>query len=220
MKFTDALKNVCRQIKSLIKVGILTILPLTLTFVTIKFCYSMFSQWLMPFGLQSIVLVFCGLIIIGFLGQFILAEAIINPLEKIIDNIPLVRVLYFGIKSVVDFFNVANNPDIERKVVLIEYPKKGTYHIAFLIGCADGDYSKLIPRKNGVKMVKVFMPTTHLTSGFFLILDKQEVISTDISFEEAIKAIVSGGLISPTSLHEIKFEDFVEDLKNKDDKNP
>jgi uncharacterized membrane protein len=149
-------------------------------------------------------MVFCGLIVIGFLGQFIISEAIIHPIERVIDQIPVIRAIYYGIKSILEFFNAADEAGNERRVVLIEYPKDGMYHIAFLLGSSDNDFSKVLPAHKGKEFVKVFMPTSHITTGYFFVMEKNKVIQTDMSFEEAVKTLVSGGLISPVSLSQLK----------------
>jgi uncharacterized membrane protein len=107
--------------------------------------------------------------------------------------------VYSGIKTVVDFLNVPRHPEFKRKVVLIAYPQQHTYSLAFLTGTAQESFEPLIPlsQRGDKRYVKVFMPTTHLTVGYFFIIPEDEVIYTDISFEEAIKSIVSCGLINP-----------------------
>lgn len=202
LAYTGAIQ-LLEHIKSLLKAGLFTALPLTLTILILKFLYTTFQYWLKPFGLTSIILIFCSLLIIGFLGQFILSEAIIHPLERIIDRIPLIRVFYFSIKSIVDFFNLTDNNAQPRKVVLVEYPGPETYHLGFSLGNAHKDFSKLVAQSHpNTEYTKVFMPSTQITIGFFLIVPRNKTIETELTFEEAVKALVSGGLITPQSLQE------------------
>lgn len=203
----NIIKQIYQQIKGLLKAGLFTILPLTLTVIIVKFLYTTFYHLLAPFGWASIIMVFCGLMVIGFLGQFIISEAIIHPIERIIDQIPLIRAIYYGIKSILEFFNAADEAGNERRVVLIEYPKSGVYHIAFLLGSSDNDFSKVLPNRKGKEFVKVFMPTSHITTGYFFVLEKKQLVYTDLTFEEAVKTLVSGGLISPLSLSQLKTKD-------------
>ena len=88
---------------------------------------------------------------------------------------------------------------------MIPYPRPGQYHLAFLLESADGSYNDIIP--DAVKVIpgerycKVFMPNSpNPSSGYFFIMPEHDLIHTNISFEEAIKAIVSCGLITPDSL--------------------
>ncbi len=122
------------------------------------------------------------------------------PIEKFIDKIPFIGAFYSGIRSMANFFGKKSSNGQKRKIVLIQYPKKGTYHLAILLGSAKYNFGKLI--KNKETMVKVFMPTTHFTMGYFLIVPENEIIYTDIKFAEAVRCIVSGGLIDPESLKE------------------
>ena len=120
----------------------------------------------------------------------------------------MVRTIYSSSKILVDFFNVPNPTEVKRKVVLIEFPRKNCFNIAFLLEDACNSFEKLIPqekKKDNLKYYKIFMPNSpNPTSGYFLILPEDEIIHTNLTFEEAIKTVVSCGLITPESLKNIE----------------
>ncbi len=113
--------------------------------------------------------------------------------ESILSRIPLVRSIYKMVKQVINAV-FSTNSEAFRKVVLIEYPRQGSWSLAFLTGT-----NTEINNKTKNKMVSVFVPTTpNPTSGFLLMLSKEEVIELDMSIDEALKFIISLGVMPPT----------------------
>lgn len=199
------------QIKSLFFHGLFTLFPITVTIVILHFSYTLVAKWIAPIKaiipapLHTIpgaefVMVLLSIFIIGAILKFLLLGPVVHQAEKLIKKIPLVRIIYSSSKILVDFFNVPNPATVEKKVVLVEFPRKGTYNIAFLLESAQNNFQRLLPDggKKGKEYYKVFMPNSpNPTSGYFMILPKEEVIDTDISFEDAIKTIVSCGIHTP-----------------------
>lgn len=180
--------------------GLLTVLPIVVTAAVIGFFYSTFHKY---FSFLSVPIIVLVLMLVGILAEYIIIQAIINPIERLIDKIPFIGAFYSGIRSMANFFTHKRSDGTRRQVVLVQYPRKGTYHLALLIGPADNDFAKVIPEASQKPMVRVFMPTTHFTMGYFLIVPKDEVIETDIKFSEAVRSIVSGGLITPESINDL-----------------
>jgi uncharacterized membrane protein len=126
----------------------------------------------------------------------------------LIDRIPFIRIVYSAAKILVDFFKMPSSTAKPKKVVLIPYPRNGQFHLAFLLESADDTYKKLLPPTHCLnpneKYFKVFMPNSpNPTSGYFFIMPECDIIHTNISFEEAIKTLVSCGLITPESLKKL-----------------
>lgn len=195
--------------------GLFTILPIAATIFFITFTYNFVVKSLQPLkdfaplflktmpGVEFI-LATCLIFIIGIILRVVIADTIIEYFESWLAKIPLVRIVYSSAKTLVDFFKMPTHGYTKRTVVLITYPRPGQYHLAFLLESADNNYATLIPeglkRREG-KYCKVFMPNSpNPSSGYFFIMPEDDIIYTDISFEEAIKAIVSCGLITPDSL--------------------
>ncbi len=130
-----------------------------------------------------------GSLSLSFLGKKLLL--FINDLFK---RIPVLRTIYSAIVQMTETFT--KSKDNKKSVVLIEYPKKGTYAIGF----ATKENTGTIKKKTGKELINVFVPTTpNPTSGFLLMFPKEDVIYLDISFEEASKFIVSAGTTNPKS---------------------
>ena len=136
--------------------------------------------------LSLILLLGTGIIATNYLGQRLVAWG-----ESILSKIPLVRSIYNTVKQVINAV-ISTNSEAFRKVVLVEYPRKGLWTMAFQTGGSN----TVISDKIKDEMVSVFIPTTpNPTSGFLIMLPKREVIELDMSNDEALKFIVSLGVM-------------------------
>ena len=140
--------------------------------------------------LALIVLVFStGLFATNFMGR-----QIVKWWEQCLNRVPLVRGIYSTLKSVMDIVSASEHASYHR-VVMIQFPKNGHYCIAFVTGVTKGEMHDLAQES----LVHVYVPTSpNPTSGYFLLVPEHEVISVEMSVEEAMKLIVSGGLCSPS----------------------
>jgi len=222
MLIVEKLKKFFHVVRSLFFSGLFTIIPLAATIFFINFAYNLIVRIVDPLYrvepefLQAIpgadfVIVMLLIISIGAVLKVFIFHSIVHKVEKLIAKIPLVRIVYSSAKTLVDFFKMPDPKNLTKKVVLIPYPKKGQYHLAFLLEDAHDTYEKIMPehfkRYPNEKYCKVFMPNSpNPTSGYFFIMSEDEIIHTDITFEEALKTLVSCGLITPESLKQ-KFVD-------------
>lgn len=138
-----------------------------------------------------ILLVFTtGLFAANFIGRHI-----VKLWEEWLNRVPLVRGIYSTLKSMMDIVSFSERGSYNR-VVLIQFPKNGHYCFAFVTGVTKGDLQDLTQEP----LVHVYVPTSpNPTSGYFLLVPEREVTSVNISVEEAMKLIVSGGLYSPAT---------------------
>jgi uncharacterized membrane protein len=138
-----------------------------------------------------ILLVFTtGLFAANFIGR-----QIVKLWEGWLNRVPLVRGIYSTLKSMMDILSFSDRGSYHR-VVLIQFPKNGHYCFAFVTGVSKGDMQDLAQEP----LVHVYVPTSpNPTSGYFLLVPEREVTAVNISVEEAMKLIVSGGLYSPSS---------------------
>jgi uncharacterized membrane protein len=217
MKIFQPFFRALSVLKSLFLSGLFTVLPIAATLFSIHFMYNLVMRALEPLhhiappflhdipGSQFIIGTLV-ILLIGSILKVVIAHSILVYGESLVSRIPFVRIVYSSSKTLVDFFKVpTKGSTISKKVVLIPYPKKGQYHLAFLLEPADDNYSKIIPDNfrsyPGQKYCKVFMPNSpNPSSGYFFIMEEDEIIHTNLSFEEALKALVSCGLITPDSL--------------------
>jgi uncharacterized membrane protein len=215
-------KNIVEKFFSTIKTlflnGLFALLPITATIFFVHFTYHLILKWLTPLKKiqptiisdipgSEIVLVILFIIFVGVLLKFIIITPLTNRIEKIITKIPLIRTVYSASKTVVDFFNVPDPAAARKKVVLIEFMRPNNYTIGFQLELGKDSFQQLLPvaEEEKKEFVKVFVPSSPApTTGYFLIVPREKVIETDITFEEAIKVIVSCGLITPESIQKMK----------------
>lgn len=215
-KEQNFINKITQAFQTLFLSGLFTIIPLAATVFFIGFAYNFLVRILQPLhqlepqflkqipGSQFIIVTII-ILFIGVVLKVFIVNSIVHYFESLIVRIPLIRIIYSAVKTLVDFFKLSESDYSGKKVVLIPYPQKGQYHLAFLLESAEFTYQQLLPEtergKPGEKYYKVFMPNSpNPSSGYFFIMSEYDITHTDISFEEAIKAIVSCGLVTPKSL--------------------
>jgi len=139
--------------------------------------------------LTLVLLIFTtGLLAANFIGG-----QIVRLWEEFLHRVPLVRGIYSTLKSMMDILSFTEREKYNR-VVLIQFPKNGHYCFAFVTGVTRGEVQDI----TAGPLMNVYVPTSpNPTSGYFLMVPEKEVVPLDMSVEEAMKLIVSGGLYSP-----------------------
>ena len=148
----------------------------------------------LPFAIPGLgALVTVALILfLGFLTKGVATRRFLAAWDRIFVQIPIFRGVYTAVQKLVQTF--LGQSQANRQVVMIEYPRKGIYTVGFAMGRAWQELEK----KNEAPLVNVFVPTTpNPTSGYYLLVPAHEVAPLNISMEEALKLITSGGLITP-----------------------
>jgi len=144
----------------------------------------------LPYNIPGLEILITLIIItiIGWLSLSFLGRKLLDLFNNLLKRIPILRTIYSAIGQMTQTFT--KNDNQKKNVVLIEYPRKGSWAVGF----ATKDNSGEISTKTNKKLVNVFVPTTpNPTSGFLLMFPKDEIIYLDMSFEEASKFIVSAG---------------------------
>lgn len=130
----------------------------------------------------------------GVLATNILGQRLLIFWEAMLSRIPVVKSIYSSVKQVSDTL-FSSNGQAFRKAVLVEYPRKGMWTIAFVTGKPGGDVANHLPGD----YLSVYVPTTpNPTSGFFLMVAKSETIELDMSVDMALKYVISMGVVNPT----------------------
>ena len=148
----------------------------------------------LPFAIPGLGAAFTiGLILfLGVLTRGVATRRFLAAWDRIFVQIPVFRGVYTAVQKLVQTF--LGQSQTNRQVVMIEYPRKGIYAVGFAMGRAWHELEK----KNEAPLVNVFVPTTpNPTSGFYLLVPANEVAPLNMSMEEALKLITSGGLITP-----------------------
>lgn len=131
----------------------------------------------------------------GFLTRYIVGRKIINFGERILNTIPLIRRIYRAVQQIRDTF-IGRNGAVFQHVCMIEYPKEGLYAVAFVTSVEQGDVQRALAKN----LLAVFVPTTpNPTSGYLVYVHPNEVTMLDMSVEDAMKLIISGGAYIPSS---------------------
>lgn len=140
-------------------------------------------------ALLTLVIIF----VTGLIATNIFGQQLIRWWEALLARVPFVKSIYSSVKQVSDTL-FSNSGHAFRKALLIEYPRKGTWTIAFLTGVPGGDVSNHLYGD----YISVYVPTTpNPTSGFFLMLPKADAIELNMSVDEALKYIISMGTVAP-----------------------
>ena len=142
-------------------------------------------------GLELIIAIL-SFILIGLIFSTLFGKAILGYFDNLITRIPFAGNVYKAIKQITETFS--NADAAYQKVVLIEYPRKDIFAIGFMTGETKGE----IKDRKKIDMVNVFVPTTpNPTSGFLLFIPKEDAVELDMSVEDAIKLVVSAGMVVP-----------------------
>ncbi|GAB7080917.1 DUF502 domain-containing protein [Megalodesulfovibrio paquesii] len=143
-------------------------------------------------GLLLVVLI---LFVTGMFVRNFLGRKLVEIGERLMRYIPFVSKVYGWIKQMVDTLFLSAGKEFKR-VVLIEYPRKGIWAMAFVTGVAEGE----VQDKTNHRVINLFLPTTpNPTSGFYLLVPETDVIPLEMSVEDSMKLIMSGGILVPES---------------------
>lgn len=151
---------------------------------------ALFGFTIPGFGIILSILV---LLVTGLFAANLFGRKLVRFWESMLSRIPLVRTIYSSVKQVLEVLFSANNESF-RQVILIEYPRKGLWSLAFQTNEALAAAS----RASGEELISVFVPTTpNPTSGFIIMVPKKDITVLDISVEDGFKFIISMGVIVP-----------------------
>ena len=132
-------------------------------------------------------------VLIGFLAKGFIGRSILRTAERLMNNVPIVRSVYSGIKQIAETIFTQDNQSFE-KACLVEYPRRGIWAIGFVSTSAKGE----IASRAEQPMMSVFLPTTpNPTSGFLLFVPADDLVMLDLSVEDAAKLVISAGLVYP-----------------------
>ena len=183
--------------------GIVVLIPIGITIYLTIFLVSISSKILpkeinpnhyLPYNIPGLEIVISIILItlIGWLSLSFIGKRLLNIFDNLLKKIPILRTIYSAIGQMTDTF--ASSENKKNNVVLIEYPRKGSWAVGFATKDNEGEISN----KTNKSLVNVFVPTTpNPTSGFLLMFPKEDVIYLDLTFEEASKFIVSAGTSNP-----------------------
>lgn len=187
--------------------GLLIWVPLVITLWVLNLIVSTMDQslQLLPAEMQpevlwgrripgvGVVLTVVVIFLTGLLTRNILGQGLVRLWEKLLSRIPIVRSIYSSVKQVSDTV-LSPTGQAFRKAILVQYPRSGVWTIGFQTGTPAHEVRQAV----SVEMVSVYVPTTpNPTSGFFLMFPRHETIELEMSVDEALKYVVSMGVVAP-----------------------
>ena len=196
-------RSIGLKIRNYFITGIVVLIPIAFTLYLTKILINISSKLIpkeinpntyldfsIP-GLEIILTVFF-ITIFGGLSLSFLGKRFLKIIDELFKRIPILRTIYSAIGQMTQTF--AQQDNNKKSVVLVEYPRKGSWAVGF----ASKENTGEIKAKTNINLVNVFVPTTpNPTSGFLLMIPKEDLIYLDMSFEEASKFIVSAGTAKP-----------------------
>jgi len=134
------------------------------------------------------------ILLFGIVARHLFGREIVRLGERLLSRVPVARNIYAAVKQLFDAIFVSDSQTNFRRVVLVEYPRKGVWAIAFTTGAARGPAASAA----APELVNLFVPTTpNPTSGFYLLVPEEDLTPLDISVEEAFKLVMSAGMVAP-----------------------
>jgi uncharacterized membrane protein len=200
-----------KKFKRVFLTGLAVVIPAGLTLYILVFIINLMDNLLSivptPFQPESlfgvhipglgamvtvIIIFICGLVTTSYLGNSIVGFG-----ERLVGKIPFVRSIYQAIKRIADSL-LMDKAQSFKKVVMVEYPRKGIYSIGFITGTPNGEIQQKIGRES--PCIGVFMPLALTpTTGFFIMVHRDELIELSMTVEEAFTLIISAGIVTPAN---------------------
>jgi uncharacterized membrane protein len=187
--------------------GLLVIAPLTITFMVLSWIVDTLDRvlWVLPgswhpdklFGTHipgfGVILALVILLVVGAVVSNFLGRQLLKLWDSLLNRIPVVRSVYSSVKQVSDTL-FSDSGNAFRKALLVQWPREGIWTIAFQTGTPGGGVEQHLPGE----YISVYVPTTpNPTGGYFVMLPKTDCIELDMSVDEALKYIISMGVVVP-----------------------
>ncbi len=218
------MKRILKHLRTKIITGLLVILPLGITIFILKFVFTTLDNFVGPLGPQvthflfqrelhipglGIIIFFLLLYLLGLIATNVMGRKLVGWADRFFTNLPIVKNIYTSSKQLTDAFSVTRKGSF-RQAVFVEFPQPGNFVLGFIT-------NEITDAASQTKAT-VFIPTAFIPpQGFTLFLSKEKIIPSQLTIEEAIKAIMSVGIVTPSRLSvplsESNPKDFIENLK-------
>ena len=203
-------KSLVRIIRTYFLAGLLAFAPIGITFWAIAWIITRLDNLLLPRVIQWIdpsldqppdlpplvgaLFTFVVILLAGVIVRHFFGQELVRIWERLLQRVPVARTIYGGVKQLFEALVQTGETSFNR-VVVIEYPRKGLYALAFTTGMTRGPLHRALPDE---RLVNCFLPTTpNPTSGFYLLVPEEDLTEVDLSVEDAFKVIMSAGMVTP-----------------------
>ena len=217
-------RSILAALRASFLTGLVVVLPVGLTIYVVWGVVGWIDGWILPlipghlqpealmhriFGPEAnfpvrgvgvlVFLVFTALI--GWLARGLIGRTLMRQAEEIVDRVPLVRSVYSGVKQITETFFAKSEKSFER-TCLVEFPRPGCWAVGLVSSVPKGEIAAKLPARDD--MVAVFLGLTPMTSGLLLYVPAREVIFLDLKADEAVKLVVSAGLVYPVAKEQMQ----------------
>lgn len=201
-------RRIGHHLKAKMVAGLLVVIPVGVTIFILRFLFNLADGVLAPYIHRAAVFLFgeqgryipglgmfAGVLVIyltGLVASNVLGRRLVDTWDRVLSRIPLVKSIYTSSKQLISVLSPGARESF-RRAVYVEFPKEDTFSIAFI--------TNAVPSASGKTYYTVFIPTSpNPTSGYVLILEEHKVYPTEYSVEEAMKVIMSGGIVVPREI--------------------
>ncbi|NLB63533.1 MAG: DUF502 domain-containing protein [Fibrobacter sp.] len=212
-------KQVFEKIFSYLIQGLLAILPLTITFLVLKFVFGILKSVvagvvvILPSALRqapqmaflmeviAAILLLGALILLGSAVKTVIGKYLLDFIDKAVEHIPIARAIYRGTRQVIELVTGDEQRKMMMRPVWVEYPQKGTWAVGFNTG--ELEYADFVDSDE--RQFSIFIPTTpNPTSGWLFVLPESKIRPCDMNAEDAIKFLLTGGVVKSPSMYHPK----------------
>jgi len=179
--------------------GILVVVPIVITILVLKAIFTFLDELLLPYLMPQIgywvpgigiIITLVGIYLVGILVTNFVGRKFVNMGEKFLLNIPIAKSIYGSVKQIMETFSFSSE-ESGKKIVMVEYPKRNVWSIGFV----NGEISH--PQSGDLLYSILIIAAINPASGFFILVPQNKVLHLNITVEEAMKWIVSGGIVTP-----------------------
>ena len=203
--FLNTVRKIGVYFRSLFINGIITILPITLTLMVVGFVIRVINRFFAPIRsciqttpLHTIpyaefIIIFGIIIGLGLVYRFFIIKSFFSAIDRLLGNVPFIRTVHIGIRQLVNSLTTQDGFSFKH-VVLVEFPRHGVYSLGFVMS----EFPTQISQELDKKLFSVYIPTTpNPTTGFLIICQENQFKIIDLTRQEAMALIVSGGILQP-----------------------
>ena len=202
-KYRKRKTSLIARLRNYFITGIIVLVPIGFTLYLTKFIIGISSNIIpqninpnnyLPYAIPGLEIIISVLVItiVGGLSVSFIGKKFLTILNDLLKKIPVLRTIYSAIGQMTESFT--SNKGKKKSVVLIEYPRKGSWAVGF----ATKENKSQISKKTNRNLINVFVPTTpNPTSGFLLFVPKKDLVYLKMSVEQAVKLVISGGIVAP-----------------------
>lgn len=201
----NTLKKGGLYLRALFINGIITILPITITIVLITFAIRVINRFFAPvrcfvhmtplstIPYAEFIIIFGIILALGLFYRLFIVKSFLSAIDRLLSSVPLIRTLHTGVRQLINSLTAQDGFSFKH-VVLVEFPRNGVYSIGFVMS----EFPQQISQQLDTQLYSIYVPTTpNPTTGFLIMCQENQFKIIDLTRQEAMALIVSGGILQP-----------------------